>query len=383
MMWSNLSKAAIANLALLAAPCVGHLTMVSPKPFAPADKGLDRDPLTAGQFPCRPIGDSATWFDRTRTPPNTMAVGSTQTLSFDGTAVHGGGSCQLALTKDLVPSASSSWQVILSVEGGCPAKDGVSLSTYDFTVPEGITPGEYVFSWSWMSKLAGQREYYMNCAPVTVTGSSAAHQHSNGTVAPGAKFDALRATSSFPELFVANLADINDCRTGDSADVEFPNPGPSVMRPNPYAKFIPVTGDLNRCIPRVAAGGDDGGAAPPPTDTSSSTSPSPSTPAASSGAGGGVYVTEPPTTLTTSTRTSSSNTTTTTTITSTTTAGAPADPYPTAGSGGPLSGPCADEGLYSCDGKAFQRCAGGVWSSAVSLPPGTECKLGLSSSLWR
>ena len=63
-----------------------------------------------------------------------MAIGATQKLSFTGSAVHGGGSCQLALTKDAAPTPSSSWQVILSIEGGCPGVSGPA--EFDFTIPQ-------------------------------------------------------------------------------------------------------------------------------------------------------------------------------------------------------------------------------------------------------
>ncbi|KAH7035482.1 uncharacterized protein B0I36DRAFT_382177 [Microdochium trichocladiopsis] len=459
-MWSGVARVLAATL-VVAGPCTAHLTMVSPKPFVPDNGPLARDPLNAGQFPCRPEGgDPANWFSRTRTAPNTMAIGEKQTLAFDGTAIHGGGSCKLALTKDLVPTASSSWQVILSIEGGCPAKDGVTPSSYEFTVPEGITPGDYVFAWTWMSKLAGQREYYMNCAPVTVTGGSGdapSRRHSDSTTANGeqsedshassnnstamARYDTLkqsylRAASAFPELFVANLKDMNDCKTGDSADVEFPNPGPNVIRPNPNAKFAPITGDLTKCIPKVAAGGaggqgEGGGVAPPPatlSNTGTGVSSSPSTSAAA-----GVST---PTTTTTSTSpyapppasSSASNsptigdssacssethsagnapsstgagsgfTITTPTTMATTTQPSVAPVLPPAASstngsgtttgGGDssavlLSGPCTTEGAYNCDGKSFQRCAAGTWSPAMPLAQGTVCKLGQSDTLWR
>ncbi|KXJ95620.1 hypothetical protein Micbo1qcDRAFT_217333 [Microdochium bolleyi] len=252
----NIPRTLTAMLAI-ATEAHAHLTMVNPKPFRPKEDNLDRDPLRRGQFPCRPEGDIAAWYDRSNASANTMAVGETQTLSFSGSAIHGGGSCQLALTTDLQPTVSSSWLVILSIEGGCPVKSGDgSPSTYDFKIPEGIVPGEYVFAWTWISRLAGQREYYMNCAPLTVTagtGGGSGGGASGAAASPG-PIQARQAASPFPELFVANLADVNDCRTGESADVEFPNPGPNRIRPNPNSVFLPVTGsDLTKCTPKVAA----------------------------------------------------------------------------------------------------------------------------------
>jgi hypothetical protein len=37
------------------------------------------------------------------------------------------------------------------------------------------------------------------------------------------------------------------------------------------------------------------------------------------------------------------------------------------------SGPCSDEGLWSCSGDQFQRCASGYWSAMMDVAPGTVC----------
>ncbi|KAI1439546.1 hypothetical protein F5Y02DRAFT_423883 [Annulohypoxylon stygium] len=84
-----------------------HMIMANPKPFGGPD--LDNSPLTSSNFPCKLKGDPATFY-KTDGLDNTMAAGETQTLSFKGSAVHGGGSCQLAITKDMQPSVSTSWQ---------------------------------------------------------------------------------------------------------------------------------------------------------------------------------------------------------------------------------------------------------------------------------
>jgi hypothetical protein len=125
-----------------------------------------------------------------------------------------GGSCQFSLSYD----QGQTFKVVHSVIGGCPLK-----SQYSVQLPSGAPSGEALFAWTWISRLAGQpyppplpalkvpsdgREYYMNCAKITV---------SNG----GSGFDG-------PDLFVANLNSVNDVTTDLGSDVIFPDPGSSV-----------------------------------------------------------------------------------------------------------------------------------------------------------
>ncbi|KAJ5555888.1 hypothetical protein N7513_003530 [Penicillium frequentans] len=78
-------------------------------------------------------------------------VGVSNIMTFMGSATHGGGSCQLSLTEDLVPSKKSIWKVIKSYEGGCPANVEGLLSgdatsdndiRLDFAIPENIASGK-------------------------------------------------------------------------------------------------------------------------------------------------------------------------------------------------------------------------------------------------
>jgi hypothetical protein len=144
----------LAALALFGSSAMSHMIMKTPKPFGDPDNSpLDS---SGANYPCKLTGDAATFYDRTDV--TTMAVGEEMTLSFTGSAVHGGGSCQLAITSDLEPSTSTAWEVIQSIEGGCPSKDGTDPSTYTYSIPSGVAEGNYVFAWTWISKLAGQPE---------------------------------------------------------------------------------------------------------------------------------------------------------------------------------------------------------------------------------
>ncbi|KAI0829501.1 lytic polysaccharide monooxygenase [Hypoxylon sp. FL0890] len=379
----------------------GHMIMANPKPFGGPD--LDNSPLTSSNYPCKLKGDPATFYNANGLD-NTMAVGESQTISFKGSAVHGGGSCQLAITQDLQPGVSTSWQVIESIEGGCPSKSGQGADTYDWEIPDGVAPGKYVFAWTWISKLAGQPEYYMNCAPITVTGGKS-KRSDNETL------EILPRDSQFPELFVANLADINSCKTEPGTDPEYPDPGPNVVRPGTNNKFAKVQGD--NCVPKgVKSGGSSGnnnsnaggsnsgnsgsGAGSSGSSSGNESSSSPTTPSSSaapttssSSMGGslpGVFLTS----VTKGGNSSMSPTSTPSSssvpavVSSATPVGSSA-PASSGSSGSVtgLTGPCTAEGMFNCiGGTHYQQCASGSWSVVMQMPPTTRCAEGQTMTLW-
>lgn len=206
------------------------MIMATPPPYG----SPDNSPLNAdgSNFPCKATSNSG------GTVTN-MAIGATQKLSFLGESVHGGGSCQVSLTTDTPATKNSKWMVIHSIEGGCPARNqagniGADNSasapdpdTYDYSIPAGITPGAYTLAWTWFNKV-GNREMYMNCASIKVTGGSNKRETSlNETEEYEIAELAERATASFPDMFVANIP-ATDCTTAEGADVKFPDPGSSV-----------------------------------------------------------------------------------------------------------------------------------------------------------
>ncbi len=322
------------------------------------------------------------------------------------TRIHsGGGSCQLAITSDKHPSASSTWQVIQSIEGGCPSKDGTNPSTYDYQIPAGVAPGDYVFAWTWISKLAGQPEYYMNCAPITVAGSKTRR------TAKSWWREYLRRRDSFPNLFVANLASINSCKAGPGIDPLYPDAGSNVVKYAATPKYGDVIG--TNCFP--ASGGGAGGsgpqssagasaapaptatsAAPPPppptTSTSTTKAPPASTPPANT-APGGVFVTmsasssasAAPSPSAPATHASVAPSPSTLATTASATAQA-TPPQATAGAGsggaGAKSGPCTSEGMFNCEGTQYQQCASGAWTAMRPLAAGQTCIQGESTTLW-
>jgi len=188
--------------ALFASAANAHVNMVLPVPYGKPDTS----PLSASgaNYPCKT--DNGFKINSV----TTMAVGTDQDLTFAGTAVHNGGSCQLSLTKGYAPTADSAFKVIMSIEGGCPGTDGTTKK-YTFQIPAAVPDGEYSFAWTWFNNI-GNREMYMNCAPIKVTG--------------GAKDDS--GFNALPDMAIYNIASKNTCKTVETHDVKFPIPGQKV-----------------------------------------------------------------------------------------------------------------------------------------------------------
>lgn len=216
-------------------PANAHMILKNPVPFGISTKS----PLmeNGSDFPCKAV----TYTVKTT---NQWPVGSTQTLEFTGTAVHGGGSCQISVTTDKAPTKATKWKVIYSIEGGCPAaaegnlddQGSSSATTFPFTVPKELPSGELTMAWTWFNRI-GNREMYMECAPVTISGGA-----SDTT-----EFDAL------PDMAVANIAGQGTCKTTEGSDFSFENPGKYATKAGVKA-LTPLCGG-------VATGG---GAAPAP-----------------------------------------------------------------------------------------------------------------------
>ncbi|WYZ38677.1 hypothetical protein EsH8_III_000591 [Colletotrichum jinshuiense] len=378
----------------LATVASAHMKMSSPVPYDAAN--LDNSPLEAdgSNFPCKSSSYNAAGAS------NVYAQGGTGELAFIGSAVHGGGSCQVSITYDAKPNKNSVWKVIKSIEGGCPAKNAegnlgdnanqVNKDTYDFTIPDDMPAGNGTIAWTWFNRI-GNREMYMNCGPVTITGSGGSES----------------AYQALPDMFTAN---IGGCQTVEGTDVQFPNPGNSVD------KFGVAS---NLAAPPASCGGSSGGGSgggstgsPKPTTTAGNGAGSPTTaptsapaqskptsskPTASAGLPGGVFITVP----VNNGGASATPTASATKAPAVTPSAAPsATPSSGSGSGSgsgngtgtgtPSTGTgaqtvgaaCSDEGAWNCvGGSSFQRCASGTWSSIQQLAGGTSCTAGMGAEL--
>ncbi|KAE9364125.1 lytic polysaccharide monooxygenase [Stipitochalara longipes BDJ] len=372
---------AVLGLATLAR---AHMAIVSPVPFGKST--LNNSPLAAdgSDFPCK----QRTGVYAAEGASNTMALGSTQTVSFIGSAVHGGGSCQFSVTYDQTPTKSSSFKVIHSIEGGCPMKgvtgnNGDSASqadpdTYSFTVPTSLPTGTATFAWTWFNKV-GNREMYMNCAPVTITAAAGKRSaEDEELLTRNATMLMERDQTAFnalPDMFTANIG--NGCGTVDSTDVLFPNAGGSVeqlglatssalSKPTgsafasapvasaPVGTNTAVSGGVFATVP-ASAGGTEPTSAPAAVSTPAASPVAASSPAASPAAA--------------STPVASAST--------------PASTG-TTGSGSAIAAgtACTTEGMWNCiGGTSFQQCASGTWSVAQPLAAGTSCTAGQSMAI--
>ncbi|KAL1604575.1 hypothetical protein SLS59_003770 [Nothophoma quercina] len=221
--------ALFAAMLAMASTTSAHMFIASPVPF---DK-TDKPPITAANFPCQARFDVVSM--------NDWSVGQDVSVTFPKgqSAVHGGGSCQISVTKDEKPTASSKWKVIHSVEGGCMTTSSGNLADngeaqanpINFKVPSELPEGKLTMAWTWFNKV-GNREMYMNCAPVNVAGGT------------GKGFDDL------PDMATANIG--GTCTTKEGNDYTFANPGKSVEKlgTGPYTEL---------CGGAASEGGSTGG----------------------------------------------------------------------------------------------------------------------------
>ncbi|KAJ5908532.1 hypothetical protein N7495_001214 [Penicillium taxi] len=359
-----------------------HMIMTNPVPYG--KDSLNNSPLAAdgSDFPCKLRSDT---YEITK--QNVMVIGESQTMTFEGSATHGGGSCQISLTSDLSPSKDTEWKVIQSYEGGCVANvegnlsGGASMTdpdTFNYTIPDGFTPGKYTLAWTWFNRV-GNREMYMNCAPVTVEAKGSSKREVQ--VKPVEK-----RSSNYPPMFIAN---VNGCTTPEGVDIRFPQPGSAVQYLGEAINLAKVGAAACTGTATFASSGDT---------TSSSSSDSLASDSDSDSDSGSSTATAA--VISTATTASSQDTVATSvsiaasvetdtpavfvpiTATSTSQAVAASASASSTSSIGALSGSCSTEGEWNCiSGSSFQRCASGQWSTAEALASGIECNNGKSVNL--
>ena len=380
-----------------------HMMMATPLPYGKST--LNNSPLLAdgSDFPCK----QRTGVYDAEGASNSMALGSSQPLSFIGSATHGGGSCQISITYDENPTKSSTFKVIHSIEGGCPIKgvagnngdsaSAVDPDTYSFTIPSSLPTGTATLAWTWFNKI-GNREMYMNCAPVTITGASSKRSEVEVDDLMTRNITQLmeRDTAAFdalPNMFTANIN--NGCGTQDSTDLRFPDPGDSLEQDGTAtATPSPPTGS--------ACGSTVAGAAATAGSVATSSAASVVTSAAAAGSSapavsGGVFATVATSAGTQSSSTAApvaaSSVAASPVVTSSPVASVAASSVApvaspagtgTVGTGSAIAAgtACTTEGMWNCiGGTSFQQCASGAWSVVQEMAAGTTCTPGQTMAI--
>ncbi|KAJ2659026.1 hypothetical protein IWW48_003735 [Coemansia sp. RSA 1200] len=156
-------------IAALAASVSAHMAMLSPCPrysskgkcpALPSGQQLDYS-MTS------PLGTNDPLCKHTvpySTPCETWTAGQSVTVTFEGSATHGGGHCQWSISYD-----GGKTFVMLHQELGHCFSSG---NSYTFSLPSNLpSSNKAVFAWTWVNAI-GNREFYMNCADVAITGGS-------------------------------------------------------------------------------------------------------------------------------------------------------------------------------------------------------------------
>lgn len=349
-----------------------HVQMVTPQPYVWAEYG-PTNPLNpdGSDYPCKVPPGGKFEVDGS---PTEMVAGEEQVVSFAGWAVHGGGSCQFALAEGLEPTRDSAWSVIHSVEGGCPKagaagnlEAGQAPDNYTFRVPDGFEPGDYTFAWTWVNRIGGQPEFYMNCAPVTVkAGAAAARMRGRRDRGARARARAAATTVDYPDLFLANIGDAGGgCLTSEAwsqqVAIKYPYPGDSVSHPDGTANLFKQPCDGN---PR------NNGSTSPSASRSAGVAPTSILSGAATGASGATPTGSPSmpgsSAAHTSTSTSSPPHSSASVVSSATTS--------TASTASSVSSSCTDGYLKCVNGTRFSTCTGGEWTAPQYLASNARCK---------
>ncbi|KAJ2609979.1 hypothetical protein H4S08_003820 [Coemansia sp. RSA 1365] len=172
----------IGTIAALVSSVAAHMATIEPcprfspncesKPKLPADCSYDYNYIKS---PIAPDSDvlcksNSPWPE----PVATWTAGQTVTVKFqpDG-AAHGGGHCQFSLSYD----GGKTFVVVHEELQYCffgHASDGntAEVLEYSFQLPANVPSSDKaVFAWTWVNAI-GNREFYMNCADIAITGGS-------------------------------------------------------------------------------------------------------------------------------------------------------------------------------------------------------------------
>lgn len=92
-----------------------------------------------------------------------VTAGGTVQVKLKGSATHGGGGCVFSLSYD----QGQSFTMIYKTDSQCPI-----TQNFQVPIPKNAANGPALFTWSWIPIMSGQKEYYMTCSKVMISGGS-------------------------------------------------------------------------------------------------------------------------------------------------------------------------------------------------------------------
>ncbi|KAJ1663936.1 hypothetical protein IW140_003802 [Coemansia sp. RSA 1813] len=323
-------------------------------------------------------------------PSETWTAGQSITITFEGSAIHGGGHCQWSISYD----GGKTFVVLYQVLGNCFTGNSGGANAgypYTFKLPSDLPSSDHaVFAWSWVNAV-GNREFYMNCADVAIKGSSAtSFSGKEMVIANHAGYPTIPEFSGNPktgENYYTGAKTITVTASGSSSGGGGGGSSDSASAAAPsdnYGSGDSESLDMNSPLGHVAYGGfpsdsvSSAPVVPPPNDDSMSQAqasddeqpsilidsdlPSPGASDADYGPDdGGSSIDD----------------------------GGPSidDGDPSGGSsaaasaGGTTggSGACSPDGQMVCASSGYQICNHGSWTATLPCAPGTACKAAGSS----
>ncbi|KAJ1663934.1 hypothetical protein IW140_003804 [Coemansia sp. RSA 1813] len=398
-------KFAFAATTLLAGLAAGHISLISPCPRY-SSVGTDCPAVPSGQtidtqmnapISSVTLGTHEPLCKHTvpwPKPAATWKAGESITVKFNpNAAIHSGGDMEFSISYDGGKTFAVIYQVLrYAFLNGKPSglTNTAQVLEYTFTLPKELPNSDSaVFAWTWVNA-SGNREFYMNCADVAITGStSKSYTAKEVTIAnyPG--------YPTIPEFNGDYDTGINYYTT-DAKNVTV---SPSGSSSSGGGSSAYSSADSSAGSSSAAAGSDGSGsssaAAGGGAYSTDAAAPVSSAPAAS-GSGGsystaaadtassaatatadaGTYATDPAAAASGSDDPRNAQDAASDAAVATTTdaaAGASGAADATGTTGSSDGGECTS-GLMRCSGTGYQICNGGKWSSVYSCGVGDTCK---------
>ncbi|KAJ2400994.1 hypothetical protein GGI23_001685 [Coemansia sp. RSA 2559] len=349
--------------AALVASVSAHMTMIDPCPrfspwcvhepaTLPAGAQLDysiKSPIPADGILCK---SNTPW----SSPVATWTAGQSVTVQFypDG-AAHGGGHTQFSVSYDGGKTFAVVYEVLKYMFFNGPSSGNTpEVLSYTFTLPKELPNSDsVVFAWSWVNAI-GNREFYMNCADVAITGSSSSSytgkqmviaDHNGYPTIPEFNGDYTTGLSYYENAASVTVSPRGSSTSGGNGTyAATPAASPSANYEAPSA--VTPVGHLAQAASSTVV--EEVAVSSAPAAVSPTLAPVSSAPA----------VVEPATAADDSS------------------AGSDGDDVSESGSDDSSSSSGCTHGTMACaaDGSGYQTCVWGTWSVVINCPTKTRCK---------